>query len=258
MDYKFVNKIFFCEKYFQQIGIQWTFSVGIINLLTHCNYLGFSPKSLLNNFLMANLLDLIKSQLSDGVRDQISNQLGADRKKTDAATDNILATLIEGLAKNTQQKGGADALANALEKDHDGSLLDNLHDIIGGKAEQAVPAQQKRAINGAGILKHILGGNQSGIADMIGKLSGLDSGKTGNLMTILAPIVMQMLGKQKREANLDTGGLASILANTVGSVRKNPKTQGGGLLKMFLDKNGDGSIVDDVAGMVIGRLFGRK
>ena len=206
---------------------------------------------------MANLLDLIKGQLSDGLMDQISSQLGADRKQTETATDNILATLIEGLAKNTEDKAGADALANALEKDHDGSLLDNLHDIIGGKTAQ-IPQEKARAANGAGILKHILGGNQSGIIDMIGKLSGLDAGKTGNLMTILAPIVMQMLGKQKRQQNLDTGGLASILANTVSKTRSNPNTQGGGLLKMFLDKNGDGSIIDDVAGMVIGRLFGRK
>jgi len=153
---------------------------------------------------MTNLMDLIKSQLTDSVMDQISGKLGADRKQTEVATDNVLASLIEGLAKNTEQKGGADALANALEKDHDGSLLDNLHDVIDGKAQAANP----RSANGAGILKHILGGNQSGLMDMIGQLSGIGAGKTGNLMAMLAPVVLQMLGKQKRQQNLDTGGLA--------------------------------------------------
>lgn len=203
---------------------------------------------------MANLMDLIKSQLTDSVMDQISGKLGADRKQTEVATDNILATLIEGLSKNAQQEGGADQLANALEKDHDGSLLDNLHDIIDGGAQKKNP----RAANGAGILKHILGGNQSNIMDMVSQLSGLGAGKTGNLMTMLAPIVLQMLGKQKRQQNLDTGGLASILANTVNNTRTSKGGVGGGLLKSLLDKNGDGSIVDDVAGMVLGRLFGRK
>lgn len=203
---------------------------------------------------MANLMDLIKSQLTDSVMDQISGKLGADKKQTEVATDNILASLIEGLAKNTEQEGGADALANALEKDHDGSLLDNLHDIIDGGAVKKNP----RAANGAGILKHILGGNQGNLMDMIGQLSGLGSGKTGNLMMMLAPIVLQMLGKQKRQQNLDTGGLASILANTVNNTRSTQGGPSGGLLKSLLDRDGDGSIVDDVAGMVLGRLFGRK
>jgi len=46
-------------------------------------------------------MDLIKGQLTDTVMDKISGKLGADRQQTDVATDNILATLIEGLAKNT-------------------------------------------------------------------------------------------------------------------------------------------------------------
>ncbi len=203
---------------------------------------------------MANLIDLIKGQLTDSVMDQISGKLGADRQQTDVATDNILATLIEGLAKNTQDEKSAAGLANALEKDHDGSLLENLHDLIEGKAQQTNP----RAANGAGILKHILGGNQSNMVDVISGLSGLGAGKTGNLMTMLAPIVLQMLGKQKRQQNLDTGGLANILAGTLNQTRQTQGGASGGLLKSLLDRDGDGSIVDDVAGMVIGKLFGRK
>ncbi len=199
-------------------------------------------------------MDLIKGQLTDSVMDQISGKLGADRQQTDVATDNILATLIEGLAKNTQDEKSAAGLANALEKDHDGSLLDNLHDLIDGRAQQTNP----RAANGAGILKHILGGNQSNMVDVISGLSGLGAGKTGNLMTMLAPIVLQMLGKQKRQQNLDTGGLANILAGTLNQTRQSQGGPSGGLLKSLLDRNGDGSIVDDVAGMVIGKLFGRK
>ncbi len=199
-------------------------------------------------------MDLIKGQLTDTVMDQISGKLGADRKQTDIATDNILATLIEGLTKNTQEQSGIEGLSNALEKDHDGSLLDNLHDLIDGKAQQTNP----RAANGAGILKHILGGNQGNIVNVISGLSGLGAGKTGNLMTMLAPIVLQMLGKQKRQQNLDTGGLANILAGTLNQTRQTQGGASGGILKSLLDRDGDGSIVDDVAGMVIGKLFGRK
>ena len=192
---------------------------------------------------MANLIDLLQSQLSDGLIDQLSKQIGAPQQQTRTAADSILSSLIGGLAKNAQQPGGADALANALDNDHDGSLLDNLNDLIaGGQSTNINP----RAANGAGILKHVLGGKQGGIMDMVSQISGLGQGQTGNLMSMLAPIVMGMLGKQKQQSGLDAGGIANILAGALGT----QKQRGGmatSLITSLLDRDGDGSAVDDVA-----------
>ncbi len=192
---------------------------------------------------MANLIDLLQSQLSDGLIDQLSKQIGAPQQQTRTAADSILSSLIGGLAKNAQQPGGADALANALDNDHDGSLLDNLNDLIGGGQSANI---NPRAANGAGILKHVLGGKQGGIMDMVSQISGLGQGQTGNLMAMLAPIVMGMLGKQKQQSGLDAGGIASILAGALGTQQK----RGGmatSLITSLLDRDGDGSAVDDVA-----------
>ena len=80
-------------------------------------------------------------------------------------------------------------------------------------------------------------------------------------MMTLAPIVMGMLGKQKRQQGLDIGGLAGLLSNSVNQQR----SSGNPMLDManrFLDQDGDGSALDDVASMVgkglLGKLFGRK
>ncbi len=192
---------------------------------------------------MANLIDLLQSQLSDGLIDQLSKQIGAPQQQTRTAADSILSSLIGGLAKNAQQPGGADALANALDNDHDGSLLDNLNDLIGGGQSTNI---NPRAANGAGILKHVLGGKQGGIMDMVSQISGLGQGQTGNLMSMLAPIVMGMLGKQKQQSGLDAGGIANILASALGT----QKQRGGmatSLITSLLDRDGDGSAVDDVA-----------
>lgn len=204
---------------------------------------------------MANLIDLLQSQLTDGMIDQLSKQIGAPQQQTRTAANSILDSLIGGLAKNAQQPGGADALANALDNDHDGSLLDNLNDIIGGKAQEINP----RAGNGEGILKHVLGGKKGGIMDMVSQISGLESGKAGNLMTILAPIVMGMLGRQKKQSGMDAGGIANILAGALGQQRQ----RGGmasSLIKGILDRDGDGSAIDDVAkiGMNIFSKFFRR
>lgn len=209
---------------------------------------------------MANLFDLLKGQLDDNMIDQLGNQIGgADRQQTATATQGIMSALLSGLAKNAASPEGAASLNSALERDHDGSLLDNLMGMLGGGA-QAAP-EQARALNGAGILNHILGPNQSGIADMISKTSGLDSSKTSNLMTTLAPMVMSLLGQQKKQQGLDMAGIASLLNGSVNQERQ----AGNPLMDMatrFLDKDGDGSVMDDVAGMVgkglLGKLFGRK
>lgn len=204
-----------------------------------------------------DLTSLIQSQVSEGLIDQLSNQLGGvDRQQTSAATTGILTTLLGAMARNASTPDGASALNKALEKDHDGSILE---DVMGMVTGQKSPSNE-RAVNGSGILNHVLGNRQGTAVDMISKMSGLDSSKTGSLMTMLAPMVMGMLGKAKREQNLDQGGISDLLTGfTKQEQDRNPAMS---LITGFLDADGDGSIIDDVAGMLgkglLGGLFKRK
>ncbi|MCB0642845.1 MAG: DUF937 domain-containing protein [Phaeodactylibacter sp.] len=207
-----------------------------------------------------NLMDLLQGQLSEGLLDQLTNQLGgADKQQTAAAATGIISTLIGGLSKNASTPEGASNLADALDRDHDGGVLDNLFDIFGGNAVTAPQPTMERALNGSGIIKHILGDRTSGAVNMISQMSGLDSGKTGNLMTMLAPIVMGALGRQKQQQGLDVGGLVSLLTGTVTAQRQQSTgTTTMDLVTRFLDSDGDGSIMDDMAGFgmkFLGNLF---
>lgn len=207
-----------------------------------------------------DIMNLLQGQLSEGVLDQLTQQIGAsDRKQTAAATAGIMNTLVGALAKNASKPEGAQSLSNALDRDHDGSVLDNVMDMFTGGGQ--VAQQNSRAMNGAGILNHILGDRQGGAIDMISQLSGLDSGKTGNLMTMLAPMLMGALGRQKRQQGLDVGGLANLLTGTVTQQNQSAQNPTMSLVTKFLDADGDGSITDDVASIgmkLLGGLFGRK
>jgi len=202
-----------------------------------------------------DLMDLLDGQLSEGLIDQLSQQLGgADKQQTATAATGIMSTLMSAMAKNASTPEGANALSNALDNDHDGSVLDNLMGLLGGGAQP----QNTRATNGAGIVNHVLGGKQNGAVDMISKLSGLNSGQTGNLMTMLAPMVMGALGRTKRDQGLDAGGLSNLLSGTVQTASANRQEMG--LIGKFLDQDGDGSIMDDIAGMgmhLLGRFLKR-
>lgn len=203
-----------------------------------------------------DLTDLIKGQISDSLIEQLSGQLGGvDRQKTAAATEGILSTLLGAMARNASTPQGASALNNALDRDHDGSVLNDIMGMVTGQASTT----NSSTLNGSGILNHILGSRQSGAVDMVSKMSGLDSSKTGDLMSMLAPVVMGMLGKAKRENNLDASGISDVLGGFAKQQQSsNPAMS---LITGFLDADGDGSILDDVAGMLgkglLGGLFGR-
>ena len=207
---------------------------------------------------MPNLTDLLQGQLSDDMIDQLSKQLGGvNREQTALAANGVLSTLVNQIARNASTPEGASSLANALDRDHDGSVLDDLMGMIGGGATRQ---EQPKALNGEGIINHVLGNRQGNVIDMISKMSGLDKGNTGNLMTMLAPVVMGMLGKQKRQQGLDTGGLTSLLTGELQQHRqsKNPAMN---MITQFLDKDGDGDITNEVASMgmkFLGNLFKRK
>lgn len=207
-------------------------------------------------------MDLLSGHLNEGMLDNLSQSLGGvEKEKTAKATAGIVSLLTGALAKNAATPEGSSALANALERDHDGSILNDVIGMVTGSNRNAGDSgiDLNRMLNGAGILKHVLGNKQSGAIDMISKMSGLNKNKTGSLMTMLAPVIMGALGKAKREKNLDNSGLSSLLQ---GTVRKNSDRNP--MLSMatrFLDADGDGSIMDDLANMgmkVLGGLFRRR
>ena len=203
-----------------------------------------------------DLMGLLQGQLSEGMLDQLSQQIGgADKQQTAAAASGIISTLMGGLAKNASSQEGASALSNALDRDHDGSILDDMMGMLSGNTQP----NNSSMLNGAGILNHILGNKTNGAVNMISQMSGLDSSKTGNLMSLLAPVVMGALGKTKKEQGLDVSGIASLLSGTMSQQSSQDPTMG--LITKFLDADGDGSIIDDVAGVgmkFLGGLFGRK
>jgi len=197
------------------------------------------------------LTNLLQGQLSDELIGQLSQQIGGeDKEKTATAASGIVTTLMGALAKNAQSQEGAQSLNQALEQDHDGSILDDVAGMITGSTQP----ENNRMVNGSGILKHVLGGKQSGAVEMISKMSGLDQNKTGSLMSMLAPLVMGALGKTKRDQGLDIGGLTQILTGAVSQQKGDNPTMD--LALRFLDSDGDGSVIDDVANIGMKMLGG--
>jgi len=193
---------------------------------------------------MSSLLDMLSSQLGGSALQQISGKIGADERQTGNAVATALPMLLSALARNSSKPEGAQALSNALTKDHDGSLLDNL----GGFLDRPETGP------GDGILRHVLGARRQGVERGLSKATGMDAGSIGKLLVTLAPVVMGAIGKTQRQNRLDASGLAGLLGSERAEAeRQAPREMG--LLGQLLDTDGDGDVdMSDIAKHGVGAL----
>lgn len=193
---------------------------------------------------MAGILDLLNSDLGKTIISGVSGSTGTDQNKTSSVLTMALPVLMKAMERNAATPEGAQGLMGALSNKHDGSILDNLGGLFNGGVNEDVKT------DGDKILNHILGQKKQGVEQVIGQKAGLDAGSVANILKVAAPILMGVLGKQAQQNNVssqnDLGGLLGGLLG--GNEAKNEQS----FLESILDADGDGSIVDDVAGMVLG------
>lgn len=187
----------------------------------------------------ASLLEMLGRELSGQQVQQLGQAIGADADTTSKAISAALPMLMGALAKNAARPDGAASLAGALERDHDGSLLDNLGGFLG----------QASTGPGNDILRHVLGSQRPVAEEGVRQASGLDMSAVAKLLPLLAPIVLAALGRTQRQEGLDIGSLAQLLQKEKQVARRAAPSGAGGLLSQFLDGDGDGEIGDDVARM---------
>lgn len=190
---------------------------------------------------MSQLMEIVGRQLTGDTIDRIGREIGADQASTEKAVAAALPLLLGSLARNARQPEGASALDAALRRDHDGSLLD---DLVGGIT---APGTQ---VDGAKILGHLFGPREPAVRTGVSRASGLDPQQVLRVMSMLAPIVMAALGRMRSQEDLDAGGLAGRLEREESDmVRGNSAL--GGLLTGMLDRDGDGSVMDDIGGRLL-------
>jgi len=172
----------------------------------------------------------------------VAGQTGQPENKTADVLSMAMPLLLGAMKKNASTPQGAEGLINALSSKHDGSLLNNLGGLFSGGVDQSVIQ------DGAGILGHVFGNKQANVENALSQKSGLDSSAVADILKIAAPLVMAYLGKQQAQGHTDAGGLNSLLGGMLGGQPKENQS----LITTLLDADGDGSILDDVAGMVMG------
>ncbi len=198
---------------------------------------------------MAGILDLLNSDLGKSIIGGIANTSGTDTSKTSSVLSMGLPILMKAMQQNSSSEEGAEKLLGALTKKHDGSILNNLEGVFNGGVDKEITE------DGGKILNHVLGNKTSNIEQFIGQKVGIDSSSVSSILKIATPILMGLLGKQTRENNVSKG---TDLNNLIGGLLGGSSTQQEqNFLEKILDQDGDGSVIDDVAGMVLNSKTGK-
>ncbi len=171
---------------------------------------------------MSGLLDLINSPTGKMLVSGVAGQTGQPENKTAEVLSMAMPLLMGAMKKNASTPGG----------------------LFGGGVDQNVMD------DGAGILGHVLGSKQSQVENALSSKSGIDAGSIAQILKIAAPILLGYLGKQTRQQNVSSpDGLNGLLGGLMGGNKAAAKQQS--LVESFLDSDGDGSVIDDLAGMVL-------
>ncbi|MDW7739102.1 MAG: DUF937 domain-containing protein [Bacillota bacterium] len=104
--------------------------------------------------------------------------------------------------------------------------------------------------DGAKMLQHIFSGNNDRVQNNLARQTGMKKDQVSGVLTQLAPLLIGALGQQKKEQKLDESGISGLLNGLMGQGDSGVM----GLVTNMLDKDQDGSIVDDIGGM-LGNFF---
>jgi hypothetical protein len=185
---------------------------------------------------MNPILDMLMNAAGGGAAQQMGQKFGLSPDQTSGALAQLVPALMAGMQKNTQQQGGLDGLLGALTKGNHSQYLDN-PDLL---------TQDSTVQDGNGILGHVFGSKDvsRAVANHASAQTGIGADILKQMLPMVATMVMGGLAKQNASGGI--GAAASALGGGAG----------GGLLGM-LDQNKDGSVADDVVGM-LGKFLGGR
>jgi hypothetical protein len=145
---------------------------------------------------------------------------------------------MEALNRNTRTSQGAHSLFEALEE-HQEDKVEDLYSFFNNVDKE----------DGMKMLQHIFSDKKKLVQSNLSKTTGLKQDQVGSLLSQLAPLLLGVLGNQKKEQNIDAEGVS----NLTNSLTKKLQQTGGdslfSLVTKLLDSNKDGSIIDDLFNM---------
>ena len=170
-----------------------------------------------------SLLDLITGATGNKVAENAETKFGISKGQMIALAAIAVPLIIMYLKNKSEDADEAESLNNALDKDHNGSILNNPAEAMEKESE------------GNSILEHIFGAKKSSVENSLASQTGISMSTIGPLLATLAPLVMGYIGKQKQDSGVSSGGgLSDLLGGILGKASSDAKAEPGNSLNDIL------------------------
>ena len=182
-----------------------------------------------------NILETLLSAQGSGSIRKMSQQLGLSEDQTMTALSALMPALAGGFQRNLERQGGIESLAAALGSGRHQQYLDD-PSTIGDPSAIA---------DGNGILAHVLGAKEVSrhVASRAAAQTGIGEGVLKQMLPLAAALMMGSLSRQSH----------NVPASSALGAASSPDFMA--MLTPLLDQNRDGSLMDDVTGM-LGKFLG--
>ncbi len=135
-----------------------------------------------------DIASLMNTILSGSSISNMSQLTGASNNEVESVLNSVLPSLVSGAEEQAANAETAAGFMNALQ-DHAkvdtsdlASFISNVDLADGGK-----------------ILSHLLGANKESATQAAAEKAGLDIGKTGSILSAVAPLLMSLMGQQNAQ-----------------------------------------------------------
>lgn len=175
---------------------------------------------------MPNFLEDFMSSMGPEVAKKLGSSLNVDQGTIQKIIPLVAPMILGGLKKQSENFGGQQRVDHILNKYGSADVLQNLDQLFSKKMND--PKADPK-------LGGLLGDSGTQAANLISKNFNLDSSTAMKLIPMLAPVILGFLTNKRDSQGAGSSGIASLL-----------------------DQNGDGSILDDVAGFILNQATGQK
>lgn len=196
-----------------------------------------------------NLIESLLGGQGDTIARQLGQQFGLDPAQASSAIGALLPSLAAGFRREAASPAGLESLLGALAGGQHQRYVDDLQSL--GRPDTVA--------DGNGILGHIFGSKDVSreVANRAAAQTGVGADVLKQMLPVVAALVMGALSKRQAGPSADTAGFS---LPGLGGFQGQSAGAGGGLLDVLtpmLDADRDGSVVDDVMGM-IGKFMGGR
>jgi hypothetical protein len=181
-----------------------------------------------------NILEAILGAQNGGATREIGQQFGLGDDQVKSALEALVPALAAGFQRNMASQGGLESLLGALGSGRHQRYMED---------PQAIASPDAIA-DGNGILGHVFGSKDVSrqVAARAAAKTGIGEGILKQMLPIVAAMMMGSMSKRASQPSMPGTAPGGDLLN---------------MLAPMLDANRDGSVVDDVMG-ILGRMFTRR